>query len=121
MAVVCIDAGTTMIKAVGYDEQGNELVVVRKETTVSRPQPGWAQQDMESVWDAVVHTVRGVVHELQFDVDYVAITAQGDGCWLVDDTGAPTGPAPRRTSTVSGRNWSPCAAWLFWFTYLPPW
>lgn len=93
MAVVCIDAGTTMIKAVGYDEQGNELVVVRQETTVSRPQPGWAQQDMESVWDAVVYTVRGVVHELRSDVDYVAITAQGDGCWLVDATGAPTGPA----------------------------
>jgi xylulokinase len=93
MAVICIDAGTTMIKAVGYDERGNEAVVVRQETTVSRPQPGWAQQDMESVWDAVVYTVRGVAHELATDVDYVAITAQGDGCWLVDANGAPTGPA----------------------------
>ena len=64
MAVICIDAGTTMIKAVGYDEHGNEAVVVRQETTVTRPQPGWAQQDMESVWDAVVYTVRGVAHEL---------------------------------------------------------
>jgi erythritol kinase (D-erythritol 1-phosphate-forming) len=93
MAVVCIDAGTTMIKAVGYDEQGAELVVVRQATTVTRPQPGWAQQDMESVWDAVVYTVRGVLHELQSPVDYVAITAQGDGCWLVDASGGPTGQA----------------------------
>ena len=54
MAVICIDAGTTMIKAVGYDEQGTEAVVVRQKTTVTRPQPGWAQQDMESVWDAMV-------------------------------------------------------------------
>src|SRR4051812_13127770 len=47
---------------------------------------------MNSVWDAVVYSVRGVVHQLQADVDYVAITAQGDGCWLVDHRGAPPGP-----------------------------
>ena len=47
MAVICIDAGTTMIKAVGYDERGTEVVVVRQATTVSRPQPGWAEQDMD--------------------------------------------------------------------------
>ncbi len=93
MAVICVDAGTTMIKAVGYDEQGAEVVVVRQATRVSRPQPGWAQQDMDSVWDAVVYSVRGVVHQLQAEVDYIAITAQGDGCWLVDHGGAPTGPA----------------------------
>ncbi len=93
MAAVCVDAGTTMIKAVGYDDDGTEVVVVRQPTTVTRPHPGWAQQDMTSVWEAVVHTVRGVVHQLDAGVDYIAITAQGDGCWLVDRNGAPTGPA----------------------------
>ncbi|XAS67686.1 FGGY-family carbohydrate kinase [Micrococcaceae bacterium Sec5.7] len=93
MAVICVDAGTTMIKAVGYDEEGTEVVVVRQSTSVARPRPGWAEQDMLSVWDAVVFTVRGVVRQLQSEVDYLAITAQGDGSWLVDAAGTPTGPA----------------------------
>src|SRR5215213_8269335 len=93
MAVICVDAGTTMIKAVGYDEDGTEVLVVRQATTVSRPQPGWAQQDMDAVWDAVVFAIRQLVHQLNAEVECIAITAQGDGCWLVDRNGAPTGPA----------------------------
>ncbi|MGY2744221.1 FGGY family carbohydrate kinase [Pseudarthrobacter sp. O4] len=93
MAVICVDAGTTMIKAVGYDEDGIEVAVVRQATALARPQPGWAEQDMQSVWDAVVFTVRGVAARLQSEVDYLAITAQGDGAWLVASDGAPTGPA----------------------------
>lgn len=93
MAVISVDAGTTMIKAVGYDNEGRELVVVRQETTVNRLRPGWAEQDMVAVWDAVVYTVRSVAHQLTETVEFVAITAQGDGAWLVDGAGAPTGPA----------------------------
>jgi erythritol kinase len=93
MAVIAVDAGTTMIKAVGYDEEGTELVVVRQATSVSRPHPGWAEQDMLAVWDAVVFTVRSVQRQLKSDIDFLAITAQGDGCWLVDKAGEPTGPA----------------------------
>jgi len=93
MAVICIDAGTTMIKAVGYDDDGAEQVVVREATVVTRPAPAWAEQDMELVWDAVVACVRSVGQQLGSSVDYVALTAQGDGSWLVDRDGAPTGPA----------------------------
>jgi xylulokinase len=93
MAVVSVDAGTTMIKAVGYDRDGTEATVVRQQTSLSRREPGWVEQDMHEVWRAVLHGVRGVVEELDEPVDYLALTAQGDGCWLVDDTGRPTGPA----------------------------
>ncbi|GAA3795396.1 FGGY-family carbohydrate kinase [Sphaerisporangium flaviroseum] len=93
MAVICVDAGTTVIKAVGYDEGGAEVAVARHETSVSRPAPGRAEQDMEAVWDAVVHTVRDIVSRIEGAVDFLAITAQGDGVWLVDRSGEPTGPA----------------------------
>jgi erythritol kinase len=93
MAVIAVDAGTTMIKAVGYDEEGTEMVVVRQATSVSRPHPGWAEQDMLAVWDAVVFSVRSVQRQLKSDIDFLAITAQGDGCWLVDAAVEPTGPA----------------------------
>ncbi|MEU5882547.1 FGGY-family carbohydrate kinase [Spirillospora sp. NPDC047279] len=93
MAVVCVDAGTTMIKVVGYDGSGAELTVVRQPTEVRRPRSGWVEQDMDAVWRAVVRGVRQVVEVTGADVEYVALTAQGDGSWLVDAAGRPTGPA----------------------------
>ncbi|MFV2177845.1 FGGY family carbohydrate kinase [Actinomadura sp. LOL_011] len=93
MAVVCVDAGTTMIKAVGYAGDGAELAVARRPTEVSRPRPGYAEQDMESVWGAVLDAVREVLPRLSGPVEYVAVTAQGDGCWQVDRAGDPAGPA----------------------------
>lgn len=93
MSAICLDVGTTMIKAVGYDDAGAVVVTVREPTAVRSPHPGWSEQDMGEVWDAVVRGVRGVVAEIGGDVAYVAVTAQGDGCWLVDAHGEPTGPA----------------------------
>lgn len=93
MTAICLDVGTTMIKAVGYDDGGAAQVTVREPTTVRSPEPGWSEQDMGEVWDAVVRGVRRVVERLGADVAYLAVTAQGDGCWLVDENGEPTGPA----------------------------
>ncbi|MGW0478841.1 FGGY family carbohydrate kinase [Nonomuraea sp. NPDC003214] len=109
MAAICVDAGTTVIKAVGYDEAGAEAVVVRHDTTVSRPAPGHAEQDMDAVWDAVARAVREVAAQLAGPVRFVAVTAQGDGCWLVDSSGVPTGPAVlwndgRAAAVVDGWN-----------------
>jgi len=93
MAAICVDAGTTMIKAVGYGEDGAELVVERENTTVRHPVPGHAEQDPGEVWQAVVRGVRRVAGRLDAPVSHLALTAQGDGSWLVDAAGAPTGPA----------------------------
>ncbi|MBC7724861.1 MAG: carbohydrate kinase, partial [Burkholderiaceae bacterium] len=93
MAVLCVDAGTTMVKAVMFDDDGRELKVVRQATQVHRRAPGFSEQDMYSVWDAVVFTVRSVVHGVTEPVRMLSFTAQGDGCWLVGKDGRPTGPA----------------------------
>lgn len=93
MPVVCVDAGTTLVKAVGFADDGRELAVERQSVTVDSPSPGWAEQDMAAVSEAVSRTVRAVVAQLSGTVSFLAITAQGDGCWLVDQDGAPTGPA----------------------------
>ncbi|MFC7593153.1 FGGY family carbohydrate kinase [Nonomuraea antimicrobica] len=92
MAIICVDAGTTVIKAVGYDATGAEAAVARRATVVSRPAPGHTEQDMGAVWDAVAATVREVAAQVG-GAEFVAVTAQGDGCWLVDADGGPTGPA----------------------------
>jgi xylulokinase len=96
MSVLTIDVGTSVIKSVVFDDQGQELAVSRIGTEVLRPHPGWAEQDMDAVWNGVVFTVRSALSQLgpaQDPVWLVSFTAQGDGCWLVDGDGRPTGPA----------------------------
>ncbi|MFI6578731.1 FGGY family carbohydrate kinase [Nocardiopsis sp. NPDC050513] len=93
MAVTTVDVGTSMIKAVVFDDHGHEVAVARRATEVRRPRPGWAEQDMDAVWRSVAAAVREVGERTGEPVDFLAVTAQGDGCWPVDGTGAPTGPA----------------------------
>ncbi|GAA0922510.1 FGGY-family carbohydrate kinase [Nonomuraea longicatena] len=117
MAAICVDAGTTLIKAVGYGSDGTELAVARRAATVSRPAPGHAEQDMEAVWTAVREVVAEVAARLD-EVDFVAVTAQGDGAWLVDADGEPTGPAilwndARAAGTVAAWNSSGVVAEAF--------
>ncbi|OKK03579.1 sugar kinase [Streptomyces sp. CB03234] len=96
MSVLTIDVGTSVIKSVVFDDQGQEIALSRIGTEVLRPRPGWAEQDMDAVWNGVVFTVRSALSQLgpvHDQVWLVSFTAQGDGCWLVDADGRPTGPA----------------------------
>jgi erythritol kinase (D-erythritol 1-phosphate-forming) len=93
MATICIDAGTSVIKTVAFDDHGAQIALARQETEVLRPSPGFSEQDMHSVWEAATLTVRTVLHQLSDPVRLISLTAQGDGCWLVDVHGQPTGPA----------------------------
>ncbi|PRX47158.1 xylulokinase [Prauserella shujinwangii] len=93
MSAIAVDAGTSMIKAVVFGDDGRAVAVARQATDVRRPRPAWAEQDMAAVWHAVVAAVREVLPHAPAAVRFVAVTAQGDGCWPVDDHGEPTGPA----------------------------
>ena len=90
---VCVDAGTTVIKAVVFDVAGRELVVTRRDTAVRRPARERAEQDMDEVWQAVVDAVVEAVRAADRPVRLLALTAQGDGAWLVDPSGRPVRPA----------------------------
>jgi xylulokinase len=92
VTVIAIDAGTSTIKAAAFDRSGRELVVTRRESIVERPREGWSEQDMLLVWDRACDAVREAAQQ-SGPVEAIAITAQGDGCWLIDADGNPTGPA----------------------------
>ncbi|HEX6358919.1 FGGY-family carbohydrate kinase [Actinophytocola sp.] len=90
---VCVDAGTTVIKTVVFDADGRELAVTRRVTAVRHPRREQCEQDMAEVWDAVVATVREAAERVARPVRLLAVTAQGDGAWLVDADGRPVRPA----------------------------
>ncbi|MEV4148775.1 FGGY family carbohydrate kinase [Amycolatopsis sp. NPDC049691] len=90
---ICVDAGTTVIKTVVFDMDGRELAVTRRDTTVRHPSRERCEQDMLEVWDAVVATVGEAVARVARPVRLLAVTAQGDGAWLVGPDGRPAGPA----------------------------
>lgn len=89
--IVCVDAGTTVIKAVAFDDDGHERGTGRVATAVREPAPGRSEQDMDEVWAAVVTAVREAA--AAGPVRALAVTAQGDGAWLVDHGGRPVRPA----------------------------
>src|ERR1700736_3855431 len=93
MATICVDVDTSVIKTVAFDDRGMEIALARREAKILRPAPGFSEQDMYSVWNAAASTVRTVVQKLPNPVRLISLTAQGDGCWLVDADGHPTGPA----------------------------
>lgn len=106
---VCVDVGTTVIKAVAFDAAGAETAVAASPSQVRRPGPGRSEQDMDQVWEAVVAVVRRVVGEVGGSIRLLAVTGQGDGAWLVDSAGRPTRPAvlwnDARASTLV-RGWA---------------
>jgi len=93
MAWIAIDAGTSVIKAVAFSDTGVELALARESTVVLHPKPGYSEQDMSSVWAAVMSTLKRVLANLRESVSTIAITAQGDGCWLIDNKDQPAGNA----------------------------
>lgn len=52
-----IDIGTTSVKSVLVDEAGLLVGTASRPLSVSRPHPGWSEQDPEDWWNAVVATL----------------------------------------------------------------
>lgn len=89
--LIGIDAGTSMIKAVAYTTEGEPVCMSSRKNDVLRPETGWREQDMDDTWDATAATLREVVEQLNKwdNILGLGVTAQGDGCWLVDSNGRP--------------------------------
>lgn len=90
---VGVDVGTTVTKAVAFDDAGRQLAETSRPTRLVRPGAGRFEHDT----DEIVASVNEVVGELAALVGdrpgVLAITAQGDGLWLVDADGRPVRPA----------------------------
>ena len=91
-----IDSGTTSIKAVLFDSEGNEIGKAARALHGIFPEEDQYEEDMEEIWDKCRECVREVAIRFpEKKVAGIGITAQGDGLWMVDDqiSGVLTGPA----------------------------
>jgi xylulokinase len=52
MSLVGIDVGTSGVKGVAIDDDGNVLAVEEEGYPLSTPHPGWAEQEPEDWWRA---------------------------------------------------------------------
>ena len=53
-----IDAGTTVIKSTLFTLDGHEVAGAAYDSSLLVPRPGWAEADMDVVWQAVVTAVQ---------------------------------------------------------------
>jgi sugar (pentulose or hexulose) kinase len=85
-----IDSGTTSIKAVLFDLQGNELAKEAQTLVAICPREDMYEEDMYEIWDKAVKCVRSLAERYPKDeIVGIGVTAQGDGLWLIDEAGEP--------------------------------
>ena len=92
--LVGVDVGTTAAKAGVFEPDGSILALAEAGYGIDRPEPGWAEQDPESWWQAL----RAVLRDLGEQVDLgsvagVGICSQVNTHVFVDAHGAHLAPA----------------------------
>ena len=103
-----VDAGTSVVKAAVFDEDGNALAVRGKPLELQHGSGGAVEQDFEAIHAGFVEVVRAAVAESGTTPGSIALTGQGDGCWLYDADFAPVRPA---LSWLDGRAASIVEEW----------
>ncbi len=89
--LIGVDAGTSVIKAVAFDMDGNIVAMTNRANSYERLPGGGVEQNMRRTWEDTAAVLRELmdVPDLAARVLALAVTGQGDGTWLVDDDGEP--------------------------------
>lgn len=93
--LIGIDAGTSVIKAVAFDLNGRQIAAASVPNGYHSGTDGSATQSLARTWDDCATALRRLadkVDGLAARTAALAVTAQGDGTWLVGDDG-PVGDA----------------------------
>ncbi len=88
-----IDIGTSSVKAVLVDDRGAIAAQTSHPLDVSRPQPGFSEQDPESWWQATVNAVTGLPEVPRAAVQAVGLSCQMHGATRLDGEDRPLRPA----------------------------
>ena len=91
-----IDIGTTSVKSVLVDGAGDLVGSASAALAVSRPYPGWSEQDPNAWWDAVATTMDQLCAaqpEAMAQVEGIGLSGQMHGATLLDADGRVLRPA----------------------------
>ncbi|HEY1733930.1 MAG TPA: FGGY family carbohydrate kinase, partial [Acidimicrobiales bacterium] len=102
-----VDIGTSVVKAALFDAGGTLRASAQRLTTLDHGPDGQVEAD-QSVTATNVGAVIAEATAGQPHPELIALTGQGDGCWLTDEHGDAVRPA---ISWLDGRAGSIVAAW----------
>ena len=75
-AVLAIDAGTTSVRTIAFDDRARPLALSQREFTQYFPAPGWVEHDASEIWDAVQATLAEVTAQLDRPPAAIGVTNQ---------------------------------------------
>jgi len=84
-----IDLGTSAVKALLCDEQGNVAGRFEQAYSTKRPHPHWAEQDPNQWWSAVIAVLKDIA---RFRIDAIGLTGQMHGPVFIGPDGHPLYP-----------------------------
>ena len=87
-----IDAGTSNIKAVLFDENGHEVGIASRENETFQEAGNCEEQDMNAVWENAKACLKEIGERYASecrDLLAIGVTGQGEGFWAIDAQGRP--------------------------------
>lgn len=97
-----LDNGGTTTKAALFDPTGRELCTASRSTAIITAQPGFAERDMEGMWDANCAVIRAVLEKSgasPAEIACVGVCGHGKGLYLWGHDGRPVRPGIGSTDT----------------------
>ncbi|MBO1436149.1 xylulokinase [Meiothermus sp. CFH 77666] len=93
--VLGLDLGTSGLKAVALDEQGQKVAEARAVYPLHTPRPGWTEQDPLDWARAAQEALKALRGQLgQAEMVGLGLSGQMHGAVFLDKAGAPLAPAP---------------------------
>lgn len=103
MSIIGLDIGTTGCKAIVFNREGQICGRSAREYSILTPQPHWAEQDAEQVWQLAWSALKEAVAQAKDDLPLaLALSCQGEAVIPVDHQGRPLRPAILGMDTRTG-------------------
>ncbi|HEU4908530.1 MAG TPA: FGGY family carbohydrate kinase [Propionibacteriaceae bacterium] len=97
MSTVGVDLGTSGVRAVAYNDTGEQIAAAAEKTSLQRPRPGWVVFDAEAVLraaESLVGTVAAEAADRGDQVRAIAFSSQGEAIVPVDRHGRALSAVP---------------------------
>ncbi len=87
--VIGIDIGTGSAKAVAVTEKGNVIADAQFYYPVNSPQPGFSEQDPQTIWEAFVKSIHQIIEALQYAPVSISLSSAMHSLVAVDQANKP--------------------------------